>query len=63
MTSLPPILRRVHKDDGVTTAEYAIGTCAATGLAGLLLHLLTSGRMMDLIWQVIAHAFGFLFKS
>lgn len=56
------LARRFQDDAGVTTAEYAIGTCAATGLAGLLFHLLTGSQMMDLLWRVITHAFAFLFN-
>ena len=30
-------------EDGITTAEYAVGTAAGAGLAGLLYKLLTGG--------------------
>ena len=52
----------IRGDAGVTTAEYAIGTCAATGLAGLLFHLLTGQQMIDLLWKVISHALSFIFS-
>ena len=31
------------REDGITTAEYAVGTAAGAGLAGLLYQLLTGG--------------------
>lgn len=62
MKTFTNVYRRLAADEGVTTAEYAIATCAATGFAGLLINLLTSGRMAELIWRIIEHAFGFLFR-
>ena len=54
--------RRMRKDErGLSTAEYAIGTCAVTGLAGLLMKLLTGQDMVRLIWRIISHAFGRIF--
>ena len=47
---------------GMTTAEYAVGTCAAAGLGGLLLKILTSTQLADLIVSIIKHAFSFLFS-
>ena len=43
-------------DDGMTTAEYAVGTVAACGFGGLLLQLLTSDTVMNLLKQIITHA-------
>lgn len=55
-------LRRVSADQrGFTTAEYAVGTCAVTGLAGLLVKLLTGQDMINLIWKIIMHAFSKIF--
>lgn len=48
-------------DRGLSTAEYAVGTCAVAGLGGLLVKLLTSDGMRDLIWSLITKAFGGLF--
>ena len=48
-------------EDGMTTAEYAVGTMAAAGLGGLLLKMLTSADVQDLIWKIIQQAFNFLF--
>jgi hypothetical protein len=50
-------------DDGMTTAEYAVGTIAAAGLGGVLLKMLTSPEVQDLIWKILQQAFSFLFLS
>lgn len=47
------------RDAGMSTAEYAIGTVAACGFAGLLLKLLTGGEVADLLRSVVRHAFSF----
>ena len=39
----------LRRDDGMTTAEYAVGTVAACGFGGLLLQLLTSDSVMSLL--------------
>jgi len=53
-----PRVRRLD-DTGMSTAEYAIGTVAACGFAGLLLKLLTGGEVADLLRSVVRHAFSF----
>lgn len=50
-------LTRMKKDDGLSTAEYAVGTVAAAGLGGVLIKLLTSDEVRDLIWTVVSSAF------
>ena len=55
------ILMRARNDAGMTTAEYAVGTVAACGLGGLLIKLLSSDTIMQLLLDVIKHAFSFLF--
>lgn len=50
-------------DNGMTTAEYAVGTIAAAGLGGVLLKMLTSPEVQDLIWKILQQAFSFLFLS
>ena len=56
------ILARVRRSDaGMTTAEYAVGTCATAGLGGLLIKLLTGDNVMNLLWNIIKGAFSFLF--
>jgi len=47
----------LRDDEGLTTAEYAVGTVAVAGLGGVLLKLLTSDLVRDLIWNVIQRAF------
>lgn len=53
----------IKSDEGMTTAEYAVGTVAAAGLGGLLLKMLTSPEVQELIWRVVQQAFSFLFAS
>lgn len=53
-------LRR--RDDGMSTAEYAVGTVAAAGLGGLLIKLLTSPEVRELIWSVLTNAFKAFFN-
>ncbi len=50
-------------EQGMTTAEYAVGTVAAAGLGGILIKLLTSPEVQDLIWKIVQQAFSFLFFS
>jgi hypothetical protein len=50
-------------EQGMTTAEYAVGTVAAAGLGGLLLKMLTSPEVQELIWTIVQRAFRFLFTS
>ena len=53
------VLDRVaQEDDGLSTAEYAVGTVAVAGLGGLLFKLLTSDAVRDLLWGVIQKAFS-----
>ena len=49
--------RRRHADDGMTTAEYAVGTIAACAFAGLLLKVVTSGSTLQLLTSVVRRAF------
>ena len=54
-------LRVLDDERGMATAEYAVGLCAATGLAGLLWKLLTSAPVQELLMNVIQKAFSGLF--
>lgn len=55
-------LSRLRSEErGLTTAEYAVGTCAAVGLGGLLVKLLSSEKMADLLWNLFGKIFDFLF--
>jgi Protein of unknown function (DUF4244) len=55
------VRRRFGGDDGMTTAEYAVGTVAACGFAGTLIQLLGSDWVQDLLKSVIDNAFDFIF--
>lgn len=55
--SRPTVRRgRPRGDDGMTTAEYAVGTVAACGFAALLYEVVTSGTVRGLVTGVITHA-------
>ncbi len=47
-------------DDGITTAEYAVGTAAGAGLAGLLYKMLTGGFGDRLLRTLFNHVLGLL---
>jgi hypothetical protein len=58
------LITKIRNDEqGMTTAEYAVGTVAAAGLGGVLLKMLTSPEVQDLIWKIVQQAFSFLFMS
>jgi len=48
------------REDGITTAEYAVGTAAGAGLAGLLYKLLTGGFGDQLLRTLFDHVLGLL---
>jgi hypothetical protein len=45
---------------GITNAEYAVGTAAGAGLAGLLYKLLTGGFGDQLLRTLFDHVLGLL---
>ncbi|NYD43608.1 DUF4244 domain-containing protein [Nocardioides panaciterrulae] len=47
-------------DRGITTAEYAVGTAAGAGLAGLLYKLLTGSFGEQLLRTLFDHVLGLL---
>ena len=47
---------RVQGDEGMTVAEYAVGTVAACGFGGVLYKILTSTPVIKLVTDVISHA-------
>ena len=53
-------LRSGGAEDGITTAEYAVGTAAGAGLAGLLYKLLTGGFGDKLLKTLFDHVLGLL---
>lgn len=52
-------LRR-RSQRGITTAEYAVGTAAGAGLAGLLYKLLTGGFGHQMLTTLFDHVLGLL---
>lgn len=52
--------RRPRHEDGITTAEYAVGTAAGAGLAGLLYTMLTGGLGDRLLTTLFDHVLGLL---
>jgi hypothetical protein len=47
---------RVQCDEGMTVAEYAVGTVAACGFGSVLYKILTSTPVIKLVTDVISHA-------
>lgn len=43
-------------DHGMSTAEYAVGTVAACGFAGLLFKILTSSQVRSLLTGIVERA-------
>ena len=68
-TTAPPLpAEQTHRprhlavvdERGITTAEYAVGTAAGAGLAGLLYTLLTGGFGDRLLKTLFDHVLGLL---
>ena len=55
-----PPARRGSDERGITTAEYAVGTAAGAGLAGLLYKMLTGGFGDTLLTRLFDHVLGLL---
>ncbi|HEU4491829.1 MAG TPA: DUF4244 domain-containing protein [Jiangellales bacterium] len=53
-------VRLLRSDRGMTTAEYAVGTVAACGFAGVLYKLLTSDVVVTFLTEILRRAFGLL---
>jgi Flp pilus assembly pilin Flp len=51
-------IRRLRNDDGMTTAEYAVGTAAAVAFATVLLKVVTSETVTAALSSVISRALG-----
>ncbi len=51
---------RKRGEDGMTTAEYAVGTVSACGFAGILYQILTSDFGEGLLESVLAKVIGLL---
>jgi hypothetical protein len=52
--------RPCRGERGITTAEYAVGTAAGAGLAGLLFKLLTGSFGNDLLRKLFDHVMSLL---
>jgi hypothetical protein len=52
--------RRARSQRGITTAEYAVGTAAGAGLAGLLYKMLTGGFGNELLHRLYDHVLRLL---
>ena len=62
LTSRIPRALLVRRGDrGMATAEYAIGTCAAAGLGGVLYKVLTGDGIVRLVESLIVKALSFVF--
>ena len=47
-------------ESGITTAEYAVGTAAGAGLAGVLYQLVTGGYGDQMLRRMFDHVMGML---
>lgn len=48
------------EEDGITTAEYCVGTAAGAGLAGVLYQLVTGGFGDRMLRTMFQHVLGML---
>ncbi len=51
---------RAQDEQGITTAEYAVGTAAGAGFAGLLYTMLTGGLGNRLLTTLFDHVLSLL---
>jgi hypothetical protein len=54
-------LPRRHRDAGMSTAEYAVGTIAACGFAAVLYKVVTSGPVSEALQQLVERALNATF--
>ncbi len=47
---------RFRRDDGMTTAEYAVGLIAAVAFAGILYKVVTSGTVTTALTAIVKRA-------
>lgn len=57
MSKLVAALHRTG-ERGMTTAEYAVGTVAACGFAGVLYKLVESDTVLGMLTDLVRKAFG-----
>lgn len=61
LSTVPEDPRDRNRDErGITTAEYAVGTAAGAGLAGLLYVMLTGGFGDKLLTTLFDHVLSLL---
>ena len=60
LVSLHPRRVAAAAERGITTAEYAVGTAAGAGLAGLLYKMLTGGFGNKLLTLLYDHVLSLL---
>ena len=51
----------VRSDEGMTSAEYAVGTVAACGFGGVLYKVVTNDSVLKLLTNMITKAFKLSF--
>jgi hypothetical protein len=51
---------RLRGDSGMTTAEYAVGTVAATAFAVILYKIVTGGQVTTLLTSIVKRALSVL---
>ncbi|MCU1689924.1 MAG: rane protein [Pseudonocardiales bacterium] len=56
MTRFQRLVRALSTDDGMTTAEYAVGTIAAAAFAAVLFKVVQSGAVQDGLSSIIQTA-------
>ncbi|WP_344903291.1 DUF4244 domain-containing protein [Actinomadura meridiana] len=57
MRAIQVVVRRCSgNDQGMSTAEYAVGTIAAAAFAGVLFKIVTSSQVKSLLLQIIERA-------
>lgn len=55
-----PLARSSRDEQGITTAEYAVGTAAGAGFAALLYKMLSGGFGDQLLRTLFDHVLGLL---
>jgi Protein of unknown function (DUF4244) len=55
-STMSRLFARLRRDEGMNTAEYAVGTLAAVAFAGLLLKVLTSGPVQQALAAIVQRA-------
>lgn len=60
MTEGTDVLRKLRamyrRDDGMTTAEYAVGLIAAVAFAGILYKVVTGGTVLTALTTIVKRA-------